>query len=538
MRCGNPARQLTATGASGAVSTPHILASHTAIAVLKQGGNAVDAAVAAAAVSAVVQPFTSSIGGLGWATVHMKAAASTEVLEFHGHVPRDIAAGAFPEGPDGVVDWAKMEQSGQGLLGSLVPGLLAGWQELVTAKGTIPLGDLLGDAIAYAEKGFAVSELLHDSICANAARLRRWPSSERVFFRNGEPIRAGETLVQAELAQTLRLVAQGGIRHFYEGEIGRALVDFYHRNGGALSMSDLEHYRAVWHQPLVGTYRGYTIRCAPAPLGDLSFLQGLALLDRFPVFAGPTDVGYLHASIETAKLVSADRRTFLGDVGHPPALLQRLLSDEHIADMAGQIGTRAMHGVPAGTSPSHTITLAVVDADGNAVHLMQTVGSMFGTGAIADDTGILTNSSMYFADADPGHANGIRPGAKLEQNPVVMMAFDARGELAFIFGSPGGKTRVETVRQMVVNFVDFGMEPQAAVGEPRFVTHADGTTVEVEQGLHSTASDALEALAERGHDIKVTGRLFGTGQAICIDAGSGLRTAAADWRQESAALAY
>lgn len=527
-----------AMGRNGAVSTPHLLASQTAIDVLKSGGNAIDAAVAAAAVCAVVQPFTSGIGGLGWATVYDAQRRDVQVLEFHGCVPEGTHAGLFPADAVGVVDWIELERRGHGLLGSLVPGVLAGWDELLRTKGTRSLAEMLAPAIVFADQGIPASTLLASTITVSMSRLARWSSSAALLMPGRAPLRPGAPFVQPHLAATLQRIASDGIGAFYDGPIGRRLVQFYQDNGGTLSERDLADYRPRWHAPLCGRFRGYTIKAAPAPLGDLSFLQGLAVLDRFPAFSSAIDPDYVHVSLESAKLVRTDRDRWLGDGTDPDAIAARLLDPVYIDTQAAAIGPMAATAPVSQPGPPHTITLAVVDADGNAVHLMQTIGTSFGTAALADDTGIFINGSMYFAHADARMPNGVAPGRRLEQNPAIMMAFDADDRLALICGSPGGKTRVETVRQMLVNVVDFGMNIQQAVDAPRFLASPDGRTAELESGLDDAAPGLAADLRRRGHRVDITTRRFGTGQAVMIDPATGTRMAGADWRDESVALAY
>ena len=526
-----------AMGQNGVASTPHALASEAAIEAMKRGGNAVDAAVTAAAVCAVVQPFSSGIGGLGWATVHDAASGSVEVLEFHGCVPGDTHAGLFTSGADGLIDWQELEARGRGLLGSLVPGALAGWDELLRKKGTLSLGEALASAIRLADDGFPVSTLLHETIAEAAPRLAPWAASARLFLKDGRALPAGAMLRQPALAATLGRIASDGLGAFYDGPIGRGLVRFHAANGGALSARDLADYRPSWREPLTGTYRGVAVKAGPAPFGDLSFLQGLGILERFSRYGGPFDPDYVHASLESAKLVRADRRAYLGDTGAGPDAFAHLLSPAYLDAQAARIGATAHRGNPEPPGPPHTITLAVIDKAGNAVHLMQTIGYPFGTGAMDDETGIIPNSSLYFADADPKLPNGVGPGKRLEQNPAVMMAFN-EGRLAFIVGSPGGKTRVETVRQMLVNIVDFGMNIQRAVDAPRFLSAPDGITAELEEGMARFAPDLAGQLEARGHRVAIVPRRFGTGQAVMIDAATGMRMGGADWRQESIALAY
>ena len=472
-------------GRHGAVSTPHLLASQAAVDVLKSGGNAVDAAVAAAAVCAVVQPFTSGIGGLGWASVYDARRGDVRVLEFHGCVPAGTHAGLFSADAVGVVDWVQLERDGRGLLGSLVPGALAGWDELLRTKGTRSLADTLAPAIGFADQGISASTLLSTTITDEAPRLARWAASAALLLPGGQPLRPGTLFCQPHLADTLQRIASDGIGAFYDGPIGRRLTQFYRSNGGTLSERDLASYRPRWHASLSGSFRGYTIKAAPAPLGDLSFLQGLAILDQFLPFSSITDPDYIHVSVESAKLVRVDRDRWLGDEADPDGISARLLDPDYIRAQAAAIGSKATPSPPRLPGPPHTITLVVVDAHGNAVHLMQTIGIPFGTAAVADDTGIFTNGSMYFAHADSRMPNGVAPGRRLEQNPAIMMAFDSHDRLALICGSPGGKTRVETVRQMLVNVVDFGMNIQQAVEAPRFLASPNGSTIELENRFRS-----------------------------------------------------
>jgi gamma-glutamyltranspeptidase/glutathione hydrolase len=526
-----------ALGFRGAVSAPHLLASQAAIEVLRAGGNAVDAAVAAAAVSAVVQPFSSSIGGVGWATVYERAAGRTSVLQFHGSVPAGLDPASFQPDAAGIVDWRQLERTGGSLLGSLVPGVVAGWEELLSQKGRWTLGRVLAPAIALASDGFPVSQLLHGHLVNNATRLGRWPASAQVFLPNGRPLQTGDRLLQRDLATTLERIARHGAQEVTQGETADALVAFYQQHGGVLTGEDLAGYRPSWHQPLSVGFRDHLVLSAPAPFGDVSFASGLQLLDSYGPFNGPLDPDYLHTGVESAKHVSADRVQYLGDKVDP-AVINWMLSAEHVADMRSRIGSTASAVRTLIPSQEDTITLAVVDDEGNAVHLMQTVGTLFGTAAVAGQTGIMANSSLYFAYAHGVGANRIIPGGRIEQNPCLGMVFDGDGQLSLIVGSPGGRTRVETVRQMMVNVMDFGLNIQQAVDAPRFLGSSDQASIDFE-ALYGPVDPALrQELEARGHQVRVIDELFGSGQAIAIDHTSGALMSAADWRRESIALAY
>jgi gamma-glutamyltranspeptidase/glutathione hydrolase len=525
-----------AMGRNGAVSAPHLLASQAAIEVLASGGNAVDAAVTAAAVSTVVQPFSSSVAGLGWATVYDRGSGTTEVLQFHGVVPAGLDPTVMRPDGAGLVDSAHLEAQGLALLGSLVPGAVAGWQELLARKGTWTLARVLQRPIALARDGFAVSELLAAAVARSLGRLARWPESTALLAPGGVPVQPGDRLVQADLGATLQRIAAHGAGELVDGETAGALVQFYRDNGGVLSMADLAAYRPTWHNPLVTSYRGHIVHAAPAPLGDAAFVSGLQVLDRFGPFRGWDDPAYVHTSVEAAKLVAAERAHLLG-YDTDRATIDRLLGAEHVEELRGRIHPLASRVPTAGRRAEDTITLAVVDRDGNAVHLMQTVGSLFGTGAIAGSTGLFTNSSLYFVYVTGG-ANRIVPGQPVEQNPCVNMVFDAGGALKLVAGSPGGKTRVETVRQMLTNVLDFGMNLQQAVDAPRFLTASDGLTIDFESLYGPVAPALRHPLEAYGHRLRLVDERFGTGQAVAVDAASGTRFAAADWRAESVALAY
>jgi len=526
-----------AMGRHAAVATPHLFASQAAIDVLQAGGNAVDAAVAAAAVCAVVQPSSSSVGGVGWATVYDYATRTTEVLQFHGTVPLGIDPDRFSADALGMLDWARLEASGGGLLGTLTPGVVPGWEELLRKRGSWPLARALERAIALATDGFPVSRYLHAMTTASAARLGRWPTSAKLFLPGGRPPEVGSLLRQTELGATLQRIAHNGAAEMRDGESGRALSAFYAEHGGALSDGDLTSYRPRWFAPLTTTYRGHTIRAATAPLGDVSFVSGLKLLERLGPFAGPQDPAYVHASVETAKLVREERVRYLGD-DTDPAVVDWLLSVAHLDELSSRVGDRASVGHDIGRAQENTITLTVVDEEGNAVHLMQTVGTLFGTGASIPGAGFFSNSCGYFAYVGGDGANRIIPGQGLEQNPCINMVFDGDDNLTTIIGSPGGKTRVETVRQMLVNVLDFGMNLQQAVDCRRFLCSPDGVSVDFEAMYGSVDPVLKTALEERGHQIRVLEQNFGTGQAVAIDRESGARIGAADWRVEAVALAY
>lgn len=524
-------------GRHGAASTPHLLATQAAIEVMKTGGNAVDAAVAAAAVCAVVQPSSSSIGGVGWATVYDASSRSVDVLKFQGAVPATLDPSVFRPDAAGILDWATLEADAPSLLGTLSPGVIPGYQALLEKHGSWTLGDALGSAIAIARQGFPVSRLLHDMATASLRRLQRWPESAARFLPGGDPPEIGALLVQADLAETLDRIARNGAAEVIDGETAQAVADYYASHGGALSAADLASTPVEWDRPLALTYHGYSIYAASAPLGDVSFLAGLGVLERLGPFDGPTDPKYIHASVESAKLIRTERIRYLG-ADADPSVIDWLMSAAHLNDVAAMVGATVSHDHVAPIPQENTITLTVVDERGNAVHLMQTVGTLFGTAAIVPGTGFFNNSSGYFAYVGGQGANRMIPGLGLEQNPCLNIVLDRDARLRMIVGSPGGKTRVETVRQMLVNVLDFGMNLQQAVDAPRFLASTDSRSIEFEAMYGALDPKLIASLESLGHRVQTVARNFGTGQGVAIDPTSQARIAAADWRVEAVALAY
>ncbi len=525
----------TALGLQAAASTPHQLATSAALEVLARGGTAADAAVAAAAVCTVVQPFTSSLAGVGWAMVHAPG-GPPEVLEFTGAAPAGLPVHELHADAAGLVDRDRLEAAGKGLLATLAPSLVTGWQELLARHGTLTLGQALEPAIAYAADGFPVSELLAQTLVRNAPRLLAWPTTG-AFIPGGRPLEAGARLVQADLARTLQRVGEGGADELRAGETARAIAGFFADHGGALAAADLAAIEASWLPALSTTFRGHSVYAAAAPLGDVAFVSGLQVLDRFPAFPDPLDPEYVHVSIESAKLVGHDRAMHLG-YDTSPETVDRLLSAAHTAELAAAIGPRARASV-VDNADGHTITLAVVDAGGMAVNLMQTVGVQFGAGAVIAGTGMFANNSASFCYPRSQGRNRLVPGQKVEQNPCLAMVFAPSGELRHVVGSPGGKARVETVRQMLVNLLDHALSPQQAVDAPRFLRSPDGSEVIFERRYGADVDPGLRAALEgRGHTVRVVDELFASGQLVGIDPPSGARYGAADWRRESVALAY
>ncbi len=525
-----PSRPL-ARGAHGAVSTPHLAASLVALDVLRSGGTAADAAVAAAAMCTVVQPATSTLLGVGWATLR-RADGSGAVIDFHGRVPLATDPGAYATRADGMIDIAAEAAAGRMARGMLTPQVPHGWEALLALGGRRDLAAASAPAVDAARAGTPVSSLFARLAREHTGRLRGWGPTAASLLPGGAPPAPGVRLAHPDLAASLeRVAAHGAEAELSPGGLtGRALLTLSATTGGWLAADDLAGPLPRTGPPSSLLYRGWRINGAPGPYGDVSLAQGLSLMELLGPFAADDAPDYVHASVEVAKLVAADRRLVLGPGGHG----DELLAPAALSARASLVGPVAVRRPLAGSLAEDTITLTVIDAERTVVHLMQTVGGVFGTGLVAPGTGALANDSLHFCFAAGEGANRIVPGEPVEQNPGVVVAEGPDGSLVAV-GSPGGKTRVQTVRQMLANVVDFGADLQAAVDRPRHLAADDGT-VWVEDG--PGAADLIAALGARGHRAVRAPAPLGSGQAVGWDAATETFVAAADHRAEAVALAW
>lgn len=536
-------------GKTGMVSAAHWLASQEAVGVFEEGGNAFDAAVCAAAVVSIAEPHMSGIGGVGGAVVFDAASGTCDALDFHGFAP----AAASPE------RWSRQEDLIDGLGGALVPGVVAGWAALIERYGTMSFARLLRPAVEWAAHGVPVSILCAEQIRTSFDRLRQSEPASRVFLPNGSPLRAGDLLVQQELSDTLATLAQEGADAFYHGTIASAIAEECTRGGGLLTKDDLAAGReAQWSDPAVGTYRGHTVATLPPPYASFQVLETLGILDGFDLASlGYHSAEHIHLLVEAVKLARADRLRFPSQ--DASASLDWLLSDEHLASLRAAIDSRvarvgsgdwydstpnALAQIIGELGPKHTTHLVTADSAGNLVSLTQTLGWLFGGGAIVGETGVLLNDMCYWFDLTPASPNVIGPRKRMGSPiaPVVVMSPDGVAWMAS--GTPGGHGILQTTAQIVSNTLDFGHNPQTAVEAPR-VRADEGHYLAVETRIPGAVIDRLTALGHECHAVgdwmyaPQDGRSdIGRGSMAVRDARSGMLYAGADPRGDGFALGY
>ena len=528
----------TVMGTRGAVASAHPLASMAGIQTLLAGGNAVDAAVAVGSALNVVEPFMSSIGGIGLMLIS-RPGGERHVLDFLGPSPRAAD-------PTRCTD----EELVGGPKSCAVPGNLGGWLAAHERFGRLPRAKALEPAIALAERGVPLTFKNVDFFTQARATLARSKEAERLYWPNGGP-RAGAVLTYKELAGTFRQVAEGGAEVFYRGPIGKAIARTVQEAGGWLTEQDLAEFTPQWRQPATITYRGHEVYTMPPPFSAFQMLETLNILEGFDLRGwGHNSVDYLHHLIEAIKLGSADRLAYAyGD--NPP--IKGLLSKAYAASQRARIdGKRAAvsegerfdpvklpgqiaEGHPAKFENEQTTHFACADADGTIVSVTQTLGVPFGSGFAVPGTGIVLNNILKWSDRDPRSTNVLRPGRK---SGTMMSPTHVFKDGAFLLsiGTPGSYGILQTQPQMLLNQLEFDMNVQEAIEAPRVRVYRD-RLVDAEARI---AEDVRAGLAERGHQVNVLDDwswVVGGGQGIRRDPESGALMAGADPRRDGYALA-
>ena len=520
----------------GIVAASQPLAAQAGVQILERGGNAVDAAIAANAVMALVEPHYNGIGGDLFAIYYEARTGKLYGLNAGGWAP----AGLTPEFLE-AKGFTRMP--GGGIQSVTVPGAVAGWDAMRSRFGKLPMADLLAPAIYYADEGFPVTDVIADFWAGGATRLALEPLAAETFLPGGRAPRAGEIFRNPRLAGTLRLIAQKGAAGFYEGKTADAIVAISRVKGGTMTLADLKEYKPEWVDPISTTYRGWTVYELPPNTQGIAALMMLNIMERFPI----ADYGFhtastMHVEIEAKKLAYADMIRYVADPHFSNVPVTPLLGKPHGAERARLIDPRkAACDVQPSTLPGlttssggDTIYLSVVDRDGNIVSLIQSLYSSFGSGIVPPDTGVMLHNRGALFTLEPGHPN-LLAGRKRPLTTLVP-AFMSKGDVKIGFGIMGGFNQAQAHAQFVSNVADFGLDVQEALEAGRFTkTSFDGCDVDVEALVPEKTRSELEAL---GHEVTVipprTG-VFGYGQAVMSD-GTGVHFGGSEPRHDGEAI--
>ena len=514
--------------ANAMAATSHPRASLAAIETLKSGGNAVDAAVAAAAVLAVVEPHMAGIGGDCFV---LYAPEGGGIIGYNGSGRAPAAAETEWYLDQGITEIAR-----QGPHAVTIPGTVEAWNRLVSDHGRMPLGDLLQTAIALAEGGYPVHPRVAFDWADAGVMLSRNEAATRVLLPGGQAPRAGSVHRQPELASTLRRIAGEGPDGFYKGPVAEDMVTSLRAKGGLHTLDDFAAVEGEYVAPISTNYRGYDVyECPPNGQGVVALLM-LNLCEAFPLgemecLGAPR----LHLEAEVAKLAFRDRDTFLADPKAAPVPVDTLISKGYAAQLRARLSTeRALGpiGEPELLTGSDTIYLSVVDADGNAISFISSLFNPFGSGQMSEKTGILFHGRGSSFVVDPAHPNTIAPN-KRPMHTIIPGMLAKDGKPVMPFGVMGANYQPVGHFHVLTNILDFDLDLQAALDAPRIFCY--GAVLEIESGIDDAVARELEAL---GHQVKQAGRPLGGGQAIWIDRERGVLTGGSDPRKDGCALGY
>ena len=535
------------------VVSAHTMASDAGLAMLKQGGNAVDAAVATAFAISVVEPFSAGIGGGGFLLLRQSDTGEMKALDFRERAPMRATRNMYLDRAGKVRPQASLD----GHLAAGVPGTSAGLYEVHRQYGKLPWATVLQPAIHLAEDGFAVGEKFVKSAEGRKQVLLSNPAAREIFTRNGKMYAVGEKLVQRDLAKTLEKIAANP-QSFYTGEIARALTIDMQKNGGIISLEDLKAYKPIWRKPVCGMFRVWQICSMPPPSsGGVHLLEILNIIgDTDLKSLGWHNAEALHLMAEAMRIAYADRSEYLGDpdfVKVPVAALtiraygasrrkEIQMERARLSSQVKPVDAKTLSQFAKGESQD-TTHLTEVDEQRNAVSLTFTVNGVFGAGVVAAGTGILLNNEMDDFAAAPGvpnlfglvggEANAIAPG-KTPLSSMTPTIVTENGKLRMAAGSPGGSTIITTVLQVVLNVLVYDMDAGGAVGAPRFHHQWLPDRLRVESGGFDAKT--LDELRRRGHKIE-EGAGWGNANVIVVTPDGGLE-GAADPRGEGAARGF
>lgn len=525
---------------NGMAATSQPLATQVALDVLKAGGSAVDAAIAANAMLALTEPTGCGLGGDLFAILWDAEARELVGLNASGRSPAALELEAFRE--------LGLERiPSHGPLPITVPGCVDGWLELHGRFGRLPLAEVLAPAIRYAREGFPVTELIAH-YWGRSRFLARYPGFAEQFLPNGSAPRKGEIFVNPNLANTLERISAEGRAGFYEGETAHAIADFVQAAGGFLAYEDLAAHRSEWVEPVSTNYRGYDVWELPPNGQGIAALQMLNVLEGYDVRSwGFGSAEYVHHFLEAKKLAFEDRARFYADMDFAAVPVERLISKEYAAERRALIGERAARRYAAGNpalEEGDTVYLTVADRDGNMISLIQSNYRGMGSGVAPAGLGFVLQDRGELFDLTPGRPNSYAPG-KRPFHTIIPAFVTKDGEPFLSFGVMGGATQPQAHVQVLVNLIDFDMNLQEAGDAPRILHSGssqptgermdDGGVVSLESGFEY---EVVRELVRRGHDVGWAVGPFGGYQAIRVDPETGVYYGASESRKDGHAAGY
>lgn len=516
------------TSTKGMVATQQHYATKVGLDILKKGGNSIDAAVAVAFALAVVLPNAGNIGGGGFLVLHDSKKGISSTIDFREMAPNAASKNMYlDENGDVIPGKSLFTHYSVG-----VPGTVAGLEMALKKYGTMSLAQVLAPAIKLAKDGFKVSANLANLFIVEEKNLTKWKDTRKIFYKkNGKSYLEGEILKQPELAKSLQLIAKQGSKAFYEGEIAKKIVAEMKKHGGLITLEDMKNYKAIERKPITGNYRGYEIITMPPPSsGGIHLVQILNTLEKFKMDEfGQNSANAIYHMAEAMKYAYADRSLYLGDPDFTKIPINALISKKYAADISNTI---TKNGVvpsldikPGNVEPyesDQTTHFSIVDKDRNVVAVTYTLNLNFGSGIVAEGTGILLNNEMDDFSAKPGvpnafgliggEANSIEPKKRplSSMTPTIVLK---DGKPFLVTGSPGGARIITTVLQSITNIVDYKLNAAEAISVPRIHHQWLPDELRIEKGL---SQDTIKLLTDMGYKVVIKPTM-GNVQIIEID---------------------
>lgn len=556
-----------ALGKSGMIATANPLATLAGQKILVKGGNAIDAIVAAAASLNAVEPYMSGTGGVGYMLFYSAKENRVRSLIFGGWVPETFKITKFKS------DIKVADGAGHGAMESIgpriasVPGNLAGWAKALKDYGTMPLSEVFESAIDYLENGVPVTEFDQAMWAGTVARVAPHPEAAKIFLKNGkDPYVIGDYFSNKPLAKTMRRIANEGIDVFYKGEIAQEMAAAFARDGGFVTVKDLASVpdKVQWVDPISIKYRDYTVYNNPPPGMGIQQLQVLKIMEGFDLKKmGHNSVDYLALLLEAVNLSRIDTDKYIGDPKFVSVPVDMLLSDAYISrqrekivakikerkammkpETSQNLSPEAVDDPRAARYKYATTSLSAVDRWGNAVVIIQTHGGGFGSGYVAGNTGVVFNSALDWMSPEPGKANTVAPGKAVGWCIGGMMQFHKDGKPQLIVGSPGSFGILQSVPQVAMNAIDFGMNIQDAISAPRFRWKDELGSVPAKEIIMETRipANVIKTLKAMGYVIDTSlgdwSMTVGGVQGISIDQKTGWLSGGADLRRNGYAVGW
>jgi gamma-glutamyltranspeptidase / glutathione hydrolase len=537
-----PRRPRVVTGRSkvatkfGIVAASQPLSARAGVQVLERGGNAIDAAIAANAVEALVEPYYNGIGGDLFAIYYEAKTGKVYGLNAGGWAPTGLT-------PELLRSKGNTRMPGSGIYSVTVPGVVKGWEMMRARFGKLPMADILAPAIFYAEDGFPVTDIIANAWNGSTRKLETGPHAAEVFLPGGRAPRSGEVFKNPALAGTMRLIAEKGPAGFYEGKTAEAILAVEKELGGTMTAADLKEYQPEWVEPISTTYRGWQVYELPPNTQGIAALMMLNMMEQYPLGEyGLTSTKAMHVMIEAKKLAYADMIRYVADPKVSKVPTAAMLSKDNAKQRAALIDpAKAACSVEpskfGGLTDGHggdTIYLSVIDRDGNIVSLIQSLYSSFGSGVVAPGTGVMLHNRGALFTLEDGHPNQIAP----RKRPLhtIIPAFMSKDDVKIGFGIMGGFNQAQAHAQFVSDIVDFGLDVQEALEVGRFNKDSfQGCDVNLEVMVPEATRSGLAALGHQVRTVQPRSGTFGYGQAVMSN-GAGVHFGGSEPRHDGAAI--